>query len=439
MESPIFESLSDRELDVLELLATGASNKEIATELSISMNTVKVHLRNIYAKTGTSSRTEAAMQAVRQGLLSPADVMTARPTGQEAAESLGPPGLWDRIFRIRWLLAGLLGLSILVTMLLLYGSLRASPEQTLNGGSSLSATEPPRWQQMAVLPTPRRGLAVVAFDSQIFAIAGEGAAGVTGLVDRYDPATDQWTSRSPKPVPVADVSAVVIGGRVFMPGGRLAGGQVIDRLEIYDPLQDVWETGESMPAARSAYALAAFEGRLYVFGGWDGAAFVNTVYMYTPDRDEWQSIEPLPEAAGFAVAATAGGSIYVLGGETESGPAATNLQFRPDRVGSGTEVYLDRAPIPEARYAMGVASIADIIHIIGGEGSEPVLPGLKYFPERNEWEAFDLPEAVGWSYLGAAAIGSDFYALGGVSGEALVGRNLIYKAVYTVAIPIFNR
>jgi DNA-binding CsgD family transcriptional regulator/pimeloyl-ACP methyl ester carboxylesterase len=60
--------LSEREAEVLRLLAAGKSNKQIADELFISLNTVSHHLRNIFAKTGTVNRTEAASFAHQQGL-----------------------------------------------------------------------------------------------------------------------------------------------------------------------------------------------------------------------------------------------------------------------------------------------------------------------------------------------------------------------------------
>src|SRR5512135_1572523 len=69
---PESNDLSEREREILRLVATGTSNKEIAQSLFISSNTVKVHLRNIFAKIGAASRTEAAMYAVRLKLVQPA-------------------------------------------------------------------------------------------------------------------------------------------------------------------------------------------------------------------------------------------------------------------------------------------------------------------------------------------------------------------------------
>ena len=54
------DHLSERELEVLRLLAAGRSNQQIADELVISLNTVQRHVSNILAKTGAVNRTEAA-------------------------------------------------------------------------------------------------------------------------------------------------------------------------------------------------------------------------------------------------------------------------------------------------------------------------------------------------------------------------------------------
>ncbi len=66
-------SLTERELLVLRLVASGASNPEIAESLSISVNTVKSHLKNILEKLQLDNRTQAATYALKRGLVSPRD------------------------------------------------------------------------------------------------------------------------------------------------------------------------------------------------------------------------------------------------------------------------------------------------------------------------------------------------------------------------------
>ena len=61
------ETLTDRERDVLTLLAKGLTNKDIAQTLFLSVRTVEAHLRNIYGKLDITSRTEAVLWAVQHG------------------------------------------------------------------------------------------------------------------------------------------------------------------------------------------------------------------------------------------------------------------------------------------------------------------------------------------------------------------------------------
>ncbi|MBR4435393.1 MAG: response regulator transcription factor [Clostridia bacterium] len=62
---------TERELDVLRLLAEGMTDKEIAKQLHVSVTTVRYHVDNLISKTGQSSRTELAVNAVRSGIAIP--------------------------------------------------------------------------------------------------------------------------------------------------------------------------------------------------------------------------------------------------------------------------------------------------------------------------------------------------------------------------------
>jgi LuxR family transcriptional regulator, maltose regulon positive regulatory protein len=63
------EPLSEREMEVLALIAAGNSNEEIANKLFVSVTTVKTHINNLYRKLGTRRRTQAVAQAREMSLL----------------------------------------------------------------------------------------------------------------------------------------------------------------------------------------------------------------------------------------------------------------------------------------------------------------------------------------------------------------------------------
>jgi len=66
---PAFSQLTEREIEVLRLIARGMSNKEIAASLGLSEKTVKTHVSNVLQKLSVADRTQAALYAVKQGLV----------------------------------------------------------------------------------------------------------------------------------------------------------------------------------------------------------------------------------------------------------------------------------------------------------------------------------------------------------------------------------
>lgn len=449
---PERNELSDREIEILRLLATGVSNKEIAQKLFISPNTVKVHLRNIFAKTGAASRTEATLFAIRAGLVvvdtptsptqpgSPEAVTTTAletlPTSISPPPVAGPVPLSLRpAFSIRWVIAGVLGLVLLASPFIWRVLTVVSATPTVQANTPSPSQAPPRWQTNADIPIPRRAFAVATYNNQIYAIGGETAEAITDEVSRYDSVTNQWETLRPKPMAVADTSAAIVGGQVYVPGGRLASGMVTSTVEVYDPARNIWEQRAPLPFALSAYALAAFEGRLYLFGGWDGATYRAEVFVYDPGQDAWTTLTPMPTARGQAGVAVASGRIFVIGGTDGVQPLVQNEAFDPN-----TATWQAQAPLPVGRASMGMTTIADNIYLIGGEGEVGPSLTLQYSPTQNEWQAFEAPPNVTqWIQPGLAALnGQSLYAFGGQQDGQLTTQALNYQVLYYIVIPIIK-
>ena len=69
-KSELVEPLSERELEVLQLIAEGLTNQEVATRLYLSLHTVKVHARNIFTKLAVKNRAQAVARGRALGILS---------------------------------------------------------------------------------------------------------------------------------------------------------------------------------------------------------------------------------------------------------------------------------------------------------------------------------------------------------------------------------
>jgi DNA-binding CsgD family transcriptional regulator len=434
--------LSDREMELVRLVATGATNQQIARDLGISVNTVKVHLRNIYTKLEVGSRTEATMVAVRQGWVGvPQQEDETANAGAilEGASAISAlPGLARPAGRAPISLAKQIGLaaSSLLAILVLF------LPQVLQGRTNGPEADPiegvfptapadassSRWHTRAQMPTPRLGLAVVEHNGLIYTFGGVSSDGVTARVEIYDPEADAWTTGRSKPTPVGFISAVEIGSEIYVPGGIDAVRQPRDILEIYDPDTDTWKTGASLPQPLGAYGLAALNDQLYLFGGRGERGYVASVYRYDPQADAWEELPPLEQARGFLSAAPLGSQIYVIGGYDDVTEFDTCQAYEPP---TGTWTLCRPMSLP--RGGLAVVSVRDHLFAIGGGMDEYLAFNERYDPRLDAWRRVETPVTEQWRGLGVAFVYPQLYAIGGWNGDFL-SVNEAYQALYQLQI-----
>ncbi len=290
------------------------------------------------------------------------------------------------------------------------------------------------------MPTPRFSHSAVVRDTFVYVIAGNTGKTISGAVERYDVNLDNWISLKSKTTAVSEISAVVIGGKIYVPGGRLQSGSISDVLEVYDIQYDYWSQKARMPKPLCAYALTAFEGQMFLFGGWDGKKSTKEVYRYDPILDKWIELTELPSARDHASAAVAGNQIYIFGGVIDQRPLAENLVYRPDYEESSENPWSKASPMPQDRFRMGVVSIADIILVFGGISEDEVLPELiSYFYVSDTWQEFENLEHLNITGSAVVGVGNFILAIGGQTMDGKpTGINRSYQAVYTLSLPIIR-
>jgi DNA-binding CsgD family transcriptional regulator len=465
--------LSDREAEILRLVATGATNQQIADSLDISINTVKVHLRNIFGKIGASSRTEATLFAMRQGiaevetiprqepqLAQPepaqgafASAITAAPvellgvelpaSGQasnvpavSATAADASPAAPQPRRRPAWALS--LG-AVLVLALLgllayfaLGGPALPGSQPTAATGGQL-APQPERWKSHAALGQPRTGFALASYDGRLYAMAGADASGPLDTVERFDPQNNIWVPLSNKPIAVGQVQAVTVGGRIYVPGGELADGSVSTVFEVYDPRGERWEQLAPLPEPRSRYALASVEGRLYLFGGWDGQAYRDEVFAYDPASDSWETRTPMPTARRDAGAAVIENRIYVVGGQNNAGALRVSERYDP-AADPGGQPWDGAVPLPNAVAAPAVVGITNLLIVFDPEGQAALLFQLS----NDSWTALALPEDVVVSSR-ASALTTNLFVFGAASDASLLASLHEYQVLYNSFLPAINQ
>ena len=442
------EPLSERELAVLESLVDGSTNREIANKLKISHNTVKVHLRNIFTKLEVTSRTEAVTVAMQQGILSGPAERDESPKevpqeidGVVESESVGDGGAATAIDQPQssavriWPVISVVLVAVIAILLviLISSSLNGQEEAPVNGGgvSAEEQIQPERigdtnWLKAESLLGPRANMAAATIGLDLYHIGGEVEAGIVSLVEVFDTSTQLWRTAASKPTAVANATAAVLFGEIYVPGGRLADGNPTSVVEVYSPANDAWRQITPLPKPTSGAIVLSDGDLLYIFGGWDGSEYLAENYVYDPGTDEWQELAPMEAARANAAGAALENQLFVVGGTNETGELkeCTTYSIAEDS-------WASCAPMEAPRAGAGAAVLGNkLIYVLGGGSDAAVVNGEVYDVNQDRWQPVDMPmldENFSWYDLGVSNVETRIYVFGGRQNGELVDVNYIYS------------
>ncbi|MCS6774852.1 MAG: LuxR C-terminal-related transcriptional regulator, partial [Thermoflexales bacterium] len=334
------EPLTERELEIVRLLATGAANKEIAAKLHISPNTVRVHLRNIFTKLEAQSRTEVTMIAVRNGWIAldiPRHSGESTEAGEEGAElapsqgraqsalpvlvapdprPLPPLPWWRRVALVSCLVLGLGASALLIAqrpIAVAPASADGSEVSPIVRNGQLVKTND-RWHPRDSMRTARTRSAVALVEGEVFAIAGEANGVPTSETLIYSPQQDTWRVGPEKPTPVSGAAAAVLDGLIYVLGGTTPDGQLTRQVEILDPRARAWRSGLELPQPLTAHAAAATKDAIFVLGGRASTGITAEVHRLDRATQRWERLPPMPTPRSQLAAVVLSNRLYAIGG-----------------------------------------------------------------------------------------------------------------------------
>ena len=188
-----------------------------------------------------------------------------------------------------------------------------------------------RWTKVGDMPGPQSETVALEHAGRIHLITGRAPGGAANAqwVDQsdlavhrvFEPKSGRWSEAAPVRGARNSAAGAVIGGKLYVVGGRTVGGGNMARLDRYDPETDAWESLRDMPQASGGLAAAAAGGKLYVFGGeWFGPNRAGGVYVetweYDPAVDAWRAIAPMRTPRHGLAGVSVGGRVLAIGGAT---------------------------------------------------------------------------------------------------------------------------
>jgi N-acetylneuraminic acid mutarotase len=303
--------------------------------------------------------------------------------------------------------------------------LRYEGTATFNGGATTSQVSITGWSHKAPKPTGRFGLAAVSFGGKVFAIGGvEGSCGdivpcsligPSTTVESYNPTTDTWIAEPSLSVGREGAGAAALGGKIYVVGGHVPGGEPSGAVEVFDSSSNSWTLlpqSEWMPTPRAGFALVTDGRYLFAIGGsTEGAngGHVATLERYDPLAHTWSTLTPMP-VAGTASAGVLNGTIVVFGSDGTT---------RTDVYDIATDMWHSGVPMPAQRGGMAVAAANGGLWLAGGTSNGSLTyDAWVYYPAMGmnpEGFASLGTMLTARSQAAAASVGDVVFLVGGMA------------------------
>ncbi len=284
-------------------------------------------------------------------------------------------------------------------------------------------------------------------NGKIYAIGGlNGSSLPLNTNEEYNPNTNRWSTKTAMPTARSGFAIATYQNKIYVFGGTIGHGYT-SNTEVYDPVTNTWEQKTSMRIPRADLTACVVNDKIYLIGGkiysstapYYSETDVNEIY--DPATDTWETKTALPTAVQGYASAAIDNKIYVIGGQR-----APNAQGNPVIVNSN-QVYDTQndqwslaANLPAiASYGAAGATVGFMaptrLHFVGGYFAKDFSGKTQvYNPETNTWsDGALMPTAR--AYLSIAVINDMQYAIGGFDGTNWLSTNEQYSPVGYGTIP----
>ncbi len=211
-------------------------------------------------------------------------------------------------------------------------------------------------------------------------------------------------------------------GKIFVLGGRSDEGEVLKKVEFFDPVKNEWENFNNLEEEREALGAVVLDGTMFAIGGFggddDNERLLQSVEFYDPNQGKWFIFDSwqLEVARASLVSVTVNDSAFSIGGFSNLGPLGFVQRYH------SLTGPAQRRELLTPRGGLAATVNKDTIFVMGGQDpSIQVISAVEFFiPSQNRWQqalSLNTPRA----FFAAVTANNQIYVFGGLdaNGRAL--------------------